>query len=676
MKNCPHLLKVSLIAAVVFSFAGSAVAQLTLESSVPADGATNVGSPATFQLTFSAPLDTTARFEEPEDFFLGLIIIPEDSTGDPQDISLSQDLRTVTVSGLALTEDTQFSILVTGARSTTGESLDRPYGITFTTGSSLPSGSVSGTVNFNGATADGAAVALFPVEYESEDPLVAGVMISSSFTVNYVPDGQFMAMSLKDTNEDGELDPSSGDAVGFYDANQDGQPDILSISGGNSVTGITIELSEPVLQTARGPFTDVESAALDWATDAVLVAIDAGDLDPSGQSFDWFYLYHSPSQQSFQGFSLFGDGIMSEPFNDPQFQPPTTGLPDTWVDSDVAAAAAEANGGSQFRAMYPDAEAHAALQYFDWYGNGEENATDGNRPVVKYTSSLNGGESTLVAWHFDYWSESSQEDMRVEINALTGTTMASDVLGNLQTAEQEAQAWASDAELVQIYTDSELDTTGRAIAWVYVYRSTAQDSAQEFVMISNTLQECRPPEFGVPMSDPLPNEFCNSTEAVALAQSESETFRATHPEVYVYAVLSRGMTQNPDQAVWRIAYDTPSQDFFEVFIDAETCVLVTDIAESASAPDVLTLHQNYPNPFNPETEIRFELPQTTHVTVTIYNILGQNVKTLIDGVRPAGAYRLRWHGVNALGQQVPSGVYIYTLSTEEFSQTKRMLLLR
>jgi len=93
-------------------------------------------------------------------------------------------------------------------------------------------------------------------------------------------------------------------------------------------------------------------------------------------------------------------------------------------------------------------------------------------------------------------------------------------------------------------------------------------------------------------------------------------------------------------------------------------------------PTSYALYQNYPNPFNPTTEIRFDLPEAVRAELKVFNILGQEVVTLVDDIRNAGAYRILWDGKNAAGLSVASGVYIYQLKTPSFTNAKKMMLLR
>ena len=88
------------------------------------------------------------------------------------------------------------------------------------------------------------------------------------------------------------------------------------------------------------------------------------------------------------------------------------------------------------------------------------------------------------------------------------------------------------------------------------------------------------------------------------------------------------------------------------------------------------LEQNYPNPFNPTTSICFEIPKQSLVTIKIYDVAGREVITLAHEFKPSGQYHIEWHGQNASGTLVPSGVYFYHIKAERFEQTNKMLLMR
>jgi hypothetical protein len=90
-----------------------------------------------------------------------------------------------------------------------------------------------------------------------------------------------------------------------------------------------------------------------------------------------------------------------------------------------------------------------------------------------------------------------------------------------------------------------------------------------------------------------------------------------------------------------------------------------------------SLDQNYPNPFNPTTTIEYSIAQTGHVTLKIYSVAGQHVRTLADGPQtPQGLRTVTWDGRNDAGHSVSSGVYFYKLTTKGFTKTLKMVLLK
>lgn len=93
-------------------------------------------------------------------------------------------------------------------------------------------------------------------------------------------------------------------------------------------------------------------------------------------------------------------------------------------------------------------------------------------------------------------------------------------------------------------------------------------------------------------------------------------------------------------------------------------------------PTTYQLNQNYPNPFNPETQINYSLPRSGKVTLTIFNLLGQRIATLVDREQPAGNHTAFWDGATEGGEPVASGVYFYRLKSAGFSQVRKMILLK
>ena len=110
-------------------------------------------------------------------------------------------------------------------------------------------------------------------------------------------------------------------------------------------------------------------------------------------------------------------------------------------------------------------------------------------------------------------------------------------------------------------------------------------------------------------------------------------------------------------------------------ITVSTSALGVD--DNESIPDYFALHQNYPNPFNPSTQISFDVPQgAEHIMLNVYNILGQNVSTLVNGVMNPGQYTMEWNATDEVGNPVASGIYFYELRSASFTARKKMLLIR
>ena len=110
-------------------------------------------------------------------------------------------------------------------------------------------------------------------------------------------------------------------------------------------------------------------------------------------------------------------------------------------------------------------------------------------------------------------------------------------------------------------------------------------------------------------------------------------------------------------------------------ITVSTSALGVD--DNESIPNQFALHQNYPNPFNPSTQISFDIPEGgEYIMLNIYNNLGQNVSTLVNGVMNPGRYTMDWNATDEIGNPVASGIYFYELRSESFTARKKMLLIR
>jgi hypothetical protein len=96
-----------------------------------------------------------------------------------------------------------------------------------------------------------------------------------------------------------------------------------------------------------------------------------------------------------------------------------------------------------------------------------------------------------------------------------------------------------------------------------------------------------------------------------------------------------------------------------------------EVAVEVTAPLEYTLEQNYPNPFNPSTVIKYTIPENGFVTLDVYNLLGEKVGSLVNGVQEAGRYEINFDASN-----LASGIYVYSLKSGSFTSVKKMLLMK
>jgi len=101
-----------------------------------------------------------------------------------------------------------------------------------------------------------------------------------------------------------------------------------------------------------------------------------------------------------------------------------------------------------------------------------------------------------------------------------------------------------------------------------------------------------------------------------------------------------------------------------------------DISNAINNPEQFGLNQNYPNPFNPVTTLRYDLPENANVNITIYDMIGRQVKTLVNGSQTAGYRTIQWNATNDRNEPVSAGLYLYTIQAGDYTQTKKMVLLK
>ena len=103
---------------------------------------------------------------------------------------------------------------------------------------------------------------------------------------------------------------------------------------------------------------------------------------------------------------------------------------------------------------------------------------------------------------------------------------------------------------------------------------------------------------------------------------------------------------------------------------------VIGVGDEKVIPETYDLSANYPNPFNPTTKINYQLKENTQVKIVVFNLLGEQVATLVDGEQTAGAYITEWNGLSDSRKVLASGIYFYRMTAGDFTKTNKMILLK
>ena len=118
-------------------------------------------------------------------------------------------------------------------------------------------------------------------------------------------------------------------------------------------------------------------------------------------------------------------------------------------------------------------------------------------------------------------------------------------------------------------------------------------------------------------------------------------------------------------------YETKGSSQFTLIYDMQLLITPVELL-----PKIFALHQNYPNPFNPVTTLRYDLPENAMINITIYDMLGKQVKTLVNQTQDAGYKSVIWDATNDYGKPVSAGIYLYQVQAGEYISTKKMVLLK
>ncbi len=656
-----------------------------------------------------------------------------------------------------LRPNTDYCVILFGAYSTTGELLETPYVLNFTTSLTIGQRTVSGTVtvpnprisftnfgkfdlNFKEVKVplekilgtnnfernlslkfpefnifrlsqnlsaqekttsvepkSGVVALLDGNPFAGEDVNVkyaANINSDFSFQIRYVRDGRYYLFAAFDTNRDGILDLQD-DLLIFYDQNGDGQPDPINVSGGN-VTGLNVSGRFQIRAfTVREKLDTVKAIAQGIANDAKLLRVfsDEGPLAEfpdstlDGKVYFAGYGFYSPSQKLRIEVLVSPFGISSYTYYDSLAY--FVEVPANFIDSDSVFAIAEANGGSSFRSRYP------------------------NETSILYSLDRIFGlelDTTKVFWVVGYSNLNETEFLALIMDPVTGEIVYKSEFSSLPITAKEklglidslARGYASDSKLMYVFLpdygfnlfgDTLIDGKGVFLSYGYKSPTKGKFSVHYFLGSSavDTSGWILPFELNKPLTDI--GSYLDSPEILYRAEvSGGFAFRRDSVDYLRSIVLYLGQVPFPEfqidtsQIYWVVSY---SGEKFEqdrrierelsflfnpttgALVDTFIIITGVDRDETAGIPSTFALHQNYPNPFNPATTITYDLPVRAKVKLVIYNLLGQEVATLVNGEQEPGRYNVKF---DASG--LPSGVYFYRLEAGKFVDVKKMILIK
>ncbi len=401
--------------AIIFTmvFVHFALAQMTVVSTNPADGAVNVDTSATISFTFSEPIDTAKVSNDPPIPFVFAIVSPSDSI-ELEGLSYSSDFKTVYFQ-VSLKPNTDYVMALTYAKSTSGNVLEHPYVLNFTTASDHGQYTVSGNVMSETESTEDVIVLLskepFFGEGDVDNGIVSGTVVvnstnkmfsaqdTSNYQLNYVRPGTYYIAAGKDMNGDGIIDPGYGDMIAMYDPDDDGMEDSVVVTNQN-LTGVNLKLMKFERATIKQFVDSVRQIAKQFRQDSVRLVYMQGWTDSlaDGKDFGFYYVFHTPGFPYFLGiyYSVFGPDIQDSV----EWVPVDTTapeIPQNIIDSDSAMALAEQNGGATFRQKYPN-----------WYAQ----FSVGN--MKSYIQQAQISDTNKIVWVVHYWGANANYDVFAE----------------------------------------------------------------------------------------------------------------------------------------------------------------------------------------------------------------------------------------------------------------------
>lgn len=418
------------------------------------------------------------------------------------------------------------------------------------------------------------------------------------------------------------------------------------------------------------------AAAKTWKNDAALVRVgNSGQytVDGNGTTAMWQYVFISNTQKdSLVSMWVAGNSRKLDIY--PRFRNardtvPVPVLPElsNLINSDRAVQLAETEKGADFRSNNPDRNVVASL----------------DQVRVKR-------DSTLSLWSVAYPFQTAESvgHHRVLINAATGEVVRENTRTTdrtpFETAQKTASEWARDAQFRYAKADS-VNAEGLVAVWVFGFWSQSKLQALFVEVTGGTTVTNQWTTTDVPRRFAKGAAIRNWVESArAIARADSALGNVLARQNYIRNILleltngtagqgkvTAGTMAAQGGDYWAVGFvqDNGVVEYVNVGENGE--VTVSNEETTGGLPRSLSLEQNFPNPFNPSTTIQYALPAAAKVTLTVYNLLGQQVAVLVNGQQPAGNYQISFNAKN-----LSSGVYFYRLSAGSQNLVRRMTLVK
>lgn len=227
-------------------------------------------------------------------------------------------------------------------------------------------------------------------------------------------------------------------------------------------------------------------------------------------------------------------------------------------------------------------------------------------------------------------------------------------------------------------------------------KTSPTDSFKQYIYYGNIDGRWNPsPEYKPTPLSPVPDgrrgdevilifgtEYTDSAKTIYTGPPKSDSTRgfdliSSFPQTQVmYAVMMRKIKPDSNWYDGDTLVITPYYPVTENDVFTFNPLRLLTVENKNQIPNSYKLYNNYPNPFNPQTTIKYDLQKSGKVVIEIFNLLGQKIKTLVNEDKTAGSYTTTWNGTTDKGLYAASGIYFYRIKTENFSNTKKMLLIR